>query len=82
MILEILQNLPENTCARVSFLIKLQDWDLNFIKKDNLAHELSSDFCEISKNTFFKEQLWGTASETKYITKARGVIRAFSESKF
>ena len=26
--LEILQNLQENTCARVSFLIKLQSWGL------------------------------------------------------
>ena len=43
--LEISQNLQENTCARVSFLIKLQ-----------------VSACEISVNTFFKEQLWATAS--------------------
>ena len=37
------RNSQENTCARVSFLIKLQA-------------------CEISKNTFFTEHLWTTAS--------------------
>ena len=40
--LEISQNLQENTCARVSFLIKLQ----------TLAQVFSCEFCEISKNTF------------------------------
>ena len=31
--LEISQNSQENACARVSFLIKLQVWVCNFIKK-------------------------------------------------
>ena len=48
---EILQNLRENTCARVSFFIKLQE-ACNFIKKKTLAQVLSCEFCEISKNTF------------------------------
>ena len=47
MFLEILQNSQENTCARDSF-----------IKKESLARELSCEFCEISKNTFFTEHLW------------------------
>ena len=34
----------------------------NFIKKDTLAQVLSCEFCEISKNTFFTEHLWTTAS--------------------
>ena len=41
--LEISQNPQENTCAKVSFLIKLQ----------SLGQVLSCEFCEISKNTFF-----------------------------
>ena len=41
MLLENSQNSQENTCVRVSFLIKLQD---------------------ISKNTFFTEHVWATAS--------------------
>ena len=45
--LEISQNSQENTCARVSFLIKLQALGL----------------CEIHKNTFFTEHLWATASD-------------------
>ena len=50
--LEILQNSQENTCARVSFLIKLQAPACNFIQKETLVQVFSSKFCEISKNTF------------------------------
>ena len=48
--LEISQNSQENTCARVSFLMKLQAEA--FIKKETLAQVFSCEFCEISKNTF------------------------------
>ena len=47
----------ENTCARVSFLIKLQAEACNFIKKETLAHVFSCEFCEIFKNTSFAEYL-------------------------
>ena len=40
VLLEISQNSQENTCARVSFLIKLQAW-------------FPYEFCKIFKNTFF-----------------------------
>ena len=39
--LEIPQNSQENTGDRVSFLIKLQAWSCNFIKKETLAQVLS-----------------------------------------
>ena len=39
----------------------------NFIKKETLAQVFSREFCEISKNTFFKEHLWTTASEGEYM---------------
>ena len=48
----------QNTCARVSFLKKLQALGLrpaqacNFIKKETLAQVFSCEFCEISKDTF------------------------------
>ena len=42
MLLEILKNSQENTCARVSFLIKLKAE----------VQVFSCEFCEISKNTF------------------------------
>ena len=35
---------------------------INFIKKETLAQVFSCEFCEISKNTFFAEHLWTTAS--------------------
>ena len=50
LFLEILQNSQENTCAWVSFLIKLQV--CNFIKKETVAQVFSCDFCEISRNSF------------------------------
>ena len=45
VLLEIWQNSQENTCARVSFLIKLQ-------KRDS-GRGVFCKFCEIFKNTFF-----------------------------
>ena len=51
----------ENTCERVSFLIKLQVLACIFIKKETLVQVLSCEFCEIFKNTFFTDQLWVTA---------------------
>ena len=41
---ESFPNSQENTCARVSFLAKLQ---ATFIKKDLLAQVLSGEFCKI-----------------------------------
>ena len=52
VLLEILQNSQENTCARVSFLVKLQAEACNFIKKETLVQMCSSKFCKISKYTF------------------------------
>ena len=60
--LEISQNLQENTRVWVSLLIKLQASACNFIKKETLARVFSCEFCKISKNTFFIEQLRTTAS--------------------
>ena len=65
MFLEILQNSQENTCDRVSFLIKLQASGPQaciFIKIKTLAQLFSGEFCEIAKNTFFTEHLWATVS--------------------
>ena len=61
-ILEILQNSQENNCARVFFLVRLQAQTCNFIKKETLAQVFSYEVCKISKNTFFTEHIWATAS--------------------
>ena len=61
--LEISQNSQENTCAKVSLLIKLQA-----IKKVALAQVLSCEFYEISKNIFFTENHWATASEHLFMS--------------
>ena len=55
----------KNTCARVSFLIKLQasgPQACNFIKIGTLAQLFSCGFCENFKNTSFTEHLWATVS--------------------
>ena len=67
VLLEITQNSQENTCAKVSFLIKFQASGSNFIKKDTLAQVFSCEFCEISKNTFVTEHLRATASENLFL---------------
>ena len=50
--LEISQNSQGNTCARVSFLKKLQAEACNFIKKETVAQVFSCKFCGFCKNTF------------------------------
>ena len=57
----------KSTCARVSFIIKLQAEAWNFIKKESLEPVFSCEFCEISKNTFFVEHLRATAFEATNI---------------
>ena len=37
---------------------------MNFIKKETLVKVISCVFYEISKNTFFTEHLWATASQS------------------
>ena len=41
----------------------------NFIKKEVLAQVFSCEFCKISKNTFFTEHFWTTASVDYYQAK-------------
>ena len=57
--LKFSQNSQENTCARVSFLIKFN----KVVKKETLAQVFSCEFCEIFKNRFFKRVLLVAASE-------------------
>ena len=52
MFLKISQNPQENTCTRVSYLIKLQ--------VETLAQVFSCEFGEFFKNTFFTENHWGS----------------------
>ena len=61
MFLKISQNLQENICVSLIFN-KLLSLTCNFIKKEALAQVFSCEFCEISKNTFFTEHVWATAS--------------------
>ena len=67
--LEISQNSQENTCARASFLIKLQAEVCNFTKKETLAQVFSCEFYEISKSTFSTEHLWTTSYRVHWQVK-------------
>ena len=51
VLLKIFKNSQENTCARVSFLIKLQTPG-NFIIKEALAQVFSYEFYQIFMKTF------------------------------
>ena len=51
-------NFTEKHLCQSLFLNKV-----GLIKKEALAQVVSCEFCEISKNTFFIEYLWATASE-------------------
>ena len=65
VLLKISQNSQENTCVRVSFLIKA----CNFIQKETLAQVFSCEFCKISKNTFSHKTSPVDASEINIKTK-------------
>ena len=54
-----------------SFLIKL-------LKKEALTQVLSCEFCEISKNVFFTEHLWATASVFSCDSRGTMMRRYFS----
>ena len=58
VLLEILQNLLENTCAKASLLIKLQANVGNFIYKETLAQVFPVNFAKFLKTSFLTEHLW------------------------
>ena len=67
-VLDICQNSQEKICTRVIFLNKVAGLQAcNFIKKETHAQVLSCELCEISKNTFFTEHVWTTASTIIWI---------------
>ena len=52
------------------------------IKKETLAQIFSCEFCKISKNTFFAEHLWATASKQvtvplQYLQTAKSLISSY-----
>ena len=67
VLLKISQNSQENTCARVSFLIKLQALRPATLLK-TLAQVLSCEFCEIFKNNFFYRTPLMAASDQNYLS--------------
>ena len=63
MFLNISQNSQENTCASVSFLIKLRACSLqNYLKRDSGTGVFLLNFAKIFKSTCFEEHLRTSAS--------------------
>ena len=84
--LEISQNSRENTCARVSFLIKvtgLRPEACNFIKKETLAQVFPVEFAKFLRTPFLTEHLrwlllqWKVHSCNE--TSHDNIIRCFKE---
>ena len=74
--LKISQNSQENSCARVSFPIKLQASGLQLYLKRDSGIGVSFEFCKISKNTFSYRTSLVTASVSntvKYVQAVRVV---------
>ena len=68
MSLEISQNLQENTCARVSFLIKLQLQPVNIAKLLKIAFPKEPIAFPIEPMTFIKPLLWAAFSQNASVT--------------
>ena len=52
----------KHLCQRLDSFNKVARQACNFINKESLAQVFSCEFCEIFKNTFFKEHLLSLAS--------------------
>ena len=76
--LKISQNSQENSCARASFLIKLQA--CNFVKKEILPQVFSCKFCEILGTPFFIGHLWGLLLYLRDETKTHASKEFFISS--
>ena len=71
---DVLRNFAKftgNTWARVSFLMKLQTWDLQLYQKETLAQVFSCEFSEISKNAFSSRTPPVTASDNNIGNNSR-----------
>ena len=72
--LEISQNLQENTCARVSFLIKLQAWPTTLLKKRLWQRCFPVNFVKFLRRPFFTEHLRWLLLKT--------LLRIFEQTNF
>ena len=65
MFLKIPQYSQENTCARISFLIKLQT--CNYIKKETLTQLFPCEISEIFENIYFEVYLRATVPSSLFL---------------
>ena len=62
-VLKHFTNFTRNDLCWSLFLMRLQFWWSATLLKKTPAQVLSCEICEISKNNYFKEHLWTTASK-------------------
>ena len=74
VVLEVLQNLQENTCARLSFLIKLQATSATLLKKGLWCRFFPVNFAKYLRNLFHRTPLM-TASELNPLGNARKILK-------
>ena len=79
LLLKNSHNSQKNTCARISFLIKLQASACTFIKKETLAQVFSCEFFENFKNTLwlllYKKYIFHTISSRKIFRISQSCFR-------
>ena len=73
----VLRNLTEFTGKHLCQRLFFNKVAVHFIKKEPLVQVFSCEFCEISKNTFFTEHLWTTAS-LAYMLHFKVMLRVHS----
>ena len=72
---KISQNSQQNTCATVSFLIKLLVSTCNFIKKRLLHRCFPVSFVKFLKTPFFKDHLWWLFLTVEIVSRSRSRSR-------
>ena len=85
MFLNILQNSQENTCARSSFLIKLQTWGLRpeALLRKRLWHRcVPVNFVKFLRTYFFTEHLRTTASIGSKVEYFIGILCLFFDGSW
>ena len=79
-VLEISQNSQENTCARVSFLLKLKKRKKEILTQETLTQAFSCEFCEISKNTYFHRTPLVAAFDKDYMSSKAAIFSNISST--
>ena len=82
LFLEISQNSQENTCVRVSFLIKLQATPATLLKKRLWQRCFPVNFAKFLRTPFLKEHLWWLLLKTDDVVNEPGTFEMRKYASF